>query len=424
MSTTAPSSSRANIRPHYFRKQYEYRVYTNTGTFVANWSNEVLSEPSFRMVINGGPGDMIIRLNRAFDSFGEGVDVVLSNVVKVYCFDRDAPSGILLYSGFISGYRPVIEGQSEYIEITLLHCVTEMLYIMLRDGTGSTEVVKNSTDPSQMLKDVIDLYRADGGNVNYNATSIDMTGITASYTFKTYKVKEAVDKIIELTPINWYWFVRADNTIHMHLSNLTASATHAVVIGKHVSRMETWRRIEDLVNKVYFVGAETGGVAMYRVYSNTASITAYGIHADKVIDGRVSVTATADIMANRVINRKKDPEIRTSITIPDNNGQSTYNGYNIESVLPGDTLVIKNIKQGVKTLSLWDSFTWDEDVWDQTLSYAAADVIQIQSVEYHPNYIVVEASSRLPEIAKRVEDINRNMEISQTVTTPADATVV
>jgi hypothetical protein len=65
---------------------------------------------------------------------------------------------------------------------------------------------------------------------------------------------------------------------------------------------------------------------------------------------------------------------------------------------------------------------WDEDVWDQTLSYAAADNIQIQSVEYHPDYVVIEASSRLPDISKRVEDVYRNIEETQTLTTPGTPT--
>jgi len=51
-------------------KRYEYRVYDGA-TYITTWSSEVLSEPHFRMVINGGPGEMVIRLARKFDNFGE-----------------------------------------------------------------------------------------------------------------------------------------------------------------------------------------------------------------------------------------------------------------------------------------------------------------------------------------------------------------
>ena len=83
---------------------------------------------------------------------------------------------------------------------------------------------------------------------------------------------------------------------------------------------------------------------------------------------------------------------------------------------------IRNISQGVKTISLWDQMTWDDDVWDQTLSYSASDVIQIMSVEYDPNGVRIEASSRLPEISKRVEDVYRNTELSLTINAPGTPT--
>ncbi len=419
--TPQETSARAYINAHAFNKYFEYRIYDKDGVFLTTWSKDVLSEPSFKIVINGGPGELIVRLARDFDSFGEDEDISLFNRVDVYCFDRDSVNGVLIYSGYVSGYRPVLDGPVEYIEITLLHYITEMFNIMLRDGTGSTDVTMNSTDPSQMLKSAIDYYRTDGGHLNYTSSSIAMTSTSVSYDFKTYNVKEAADKIIELTPMYWYWFADADNLIYLQYSDLT-SAQHSFVVGRHISKMETWRRGEDLVNRVYFVGAETAGVAMYRMYSNSASISSYGIHAEKVVDQRVSLTTTADIIANRIINRKKDPEIRTTITILDNNGWDSGKGYDIESIKPGQTMRIKNLKQGVKTVTRWDQFEWDEDVWDQTLSYSASDNIQIQSVEYHPDYVVLEASSRLPDIAKRVEDVYRNLEESQTISTPGTPT--
>jgi hypothetical protein len=184
--------------------------------------------------------------------------------------------------------------------------------------------------------------------------------------------------------------------------------------------METWRRMEDVINRVYFKGA--GDPPMYRVYSNSASIAAYGLHSVHKVDGRVSVTGTADTISNRVIEDKKDPEIRTRITILDSNGENQYQGYDIESIDVGETCKLLNIKSGVKTYSLWDVMQWDVDVWDQTLTTTAASVTQILTTEYNPFSLVVEASSRAPEIAKRIEDINRNLIQEQTVDVGATPT--
>lgn len=413
---------KAYITKPPFEKQYQYRVY-DQGVFKTVWSKEVVSTPRFRSVINGGPGELVVRLIRDFDNFGEDDDVKLFNDVELVCFDKDAPNGTLIYSGFISGYRPVLDGHKEYMEVTLLHNVAEMSSFILRTTSGTTNIPQLSLDPSTIYRNIIDFYKADGGAISYTPTSIDTTGTTVSYTFSTYTVKEALDKAIELTPEQWFWRVDPDNNLYLKRSNL-ATADHAFIIGKHFSQMETWRRGEDMVNRVYFVGGDLGGGNnLYRVYSNAGSITTYGIHAVKYVDGRVTLNSTADTIANRVLNTKKDPEIRTTMTIMDNNGLNPNRGYDIESVKPGQTMKIKGLKQGVKTISYWDQMEWDVDVWDQTLASSAADIIQIMSVEYTPNYILIEASSRLPEISKRVEDVNRNLEATQTVDTPGAPTV-
>ena len=421
ISFTRAQSVKACITNYPFNKFYEYRVYDGA-SYVKSWTAEVLSEPTFRMVINGGAGEMVIRLGRKFDDFGEDVDVKLFNKVEVWCYDRDAINGTMIYSGFISGYRPVLDGHSEYIEVTLLPYLVECSNIMLRSGSD-TQVSYSSQDPADILKDIIDKYRSDGGEIEYTVTSVDNCNTTVSYTFNCYTIKEALDKVIELTPENWYWRIDADDIIHLHLSSMS-DATHDFVIGKHVNYMETWRRAEDLINRVYFIGQESAGVPMYRVYSNTSSIEAYGIHVTKKVDQRVALTSSADIISNRIINSKEDPEIRTTLVVVDNNGSNHTHGlgYDIESIKPGDTMRIRNIKHGVKTISLWDVAMWDVDVWDQTLAYSAADVIQILAVEYTPNLVRLEASSRLPEISKRMEDIYRNVEETQTWNTPATPT--
>src|SRR3989304_985282 len=108
--------------------------------------------------------------------------------------------------------------------------------------------------------------------------------------------------------------------------------------------------IEDVLNRVYFTGFTTSsGTGMYRVYSNSGSVDAYGLHAVHKVDHRVSQDSTADTMANRILNAKGSPEIRTLLTIVDNNGENQYKGYDIESVVPGDTMKIENIKGSTRT---------------------------------------------------------------------------
>jgi hypothetical protein len=401
----------------YYHKKYLYKVY-NGATYVRSWSSEVLSDPNFRITINGGSGELIVRLSRNYDNFGEEVDVKLNNRVELWLYDREQINGVLLYQGFVSGYRPVLEGTREYLEITCLSYIYELSMFMLRDNSGDTQLEYVDQDPSDILKSIIDNYRLDGGTLNYTASSIDTTGTTCIYTFNSNTVREAVDKIIELCPENWYWYIDPNSIIY--LKPKPATADHNFIIGKHLNSMETWRRSEDIVNRIYFKGG--GDPPMYRVYSNSASIIAYGLHCLQKVDGRVTVIETADTICNNIIEAKKDPEIRTRITLLDTNGEDINKGYDIESIQPGETCKLLNIKGDVKTYSIWDSSKWDTNVWDQTLATTAADVTQIMSVEYTPDSMVIEASSRTPEIGKRIEDIYRNMIQDQTVDVPATPT--
>jgi hypothetical protein len=408
---------RASIAGTIPRKTYEYRVYDGQ-VYKNSWKSEVLSEPRFRMVINGGPSEIVVKLDRTFDDFGEDIDVKLNNRVDVYCFDRDAPNGILLYKGFISGYRPILEGNDEIIEITILSYMAETSGIMLREGNGNTQYSMTSVDPSLIMKNVIDRYRAYGGSADYTDDSIDDTGNTVTYAFETNSIKEAIDKVIELSPEGWYYYLDADG--YFYLKAKPTTSTHVFRVGRETQSLETYRLMEDIINEVFFVGG--GEPQMFRYYTNTGSIDAYGRRMTKKIDQRVTNTATADIMANKIINSKKDPEVRTRITVNDNNGANGEHGYDIESIKPGDTFELRNLAQGVKTVTLWDVHEWDVDVWDQTLAYLATSAVQILSIDYSPDQVTLEASSRIPEITKRIEDINRNAEQAVLVNNPTAPT--
>lgn len=394
-------------------KRYFYRVFDHNVP-VGVWTKEVITEPSFRLTINGGPGELVVRLTRPFDNFGEDVDVKLNNKVECWVVDKENPDGLLLFSGFIVGYKPVVDEINEFVDVTIFSYIAELQRMILRDASGNTTLAYNSYDPSQILRDVIDKYRSLGGSLSYSADSIMDTHTTVSYTFNANTIKECFDKIIELCPVGWYWRADPDGTVYLQPKNLFAD--HTFTLGLDIVHLETYRRIEDVVNRVLFVGA--GNPALYRKYENTGSQNSYGLYEKKLVDQRVSVVATAQTMSERLINSQKDPEVRSRYTIIDSNGPDSK-GYDIESIKVGQCLKVQNLKTGLKSSTLWDVGVWDTDVWDQTLSTSAADVIQILSIDYQGDKLVVEASSRLPNIAKRIEDVERNLEVTQIVNAPS-----
>jgi len=61
-------------------------------------------------------------------------------------------------------------------------------------------------------------------------------------------------------------------------------------------------------------------------------------------------------------------------------------------------------------------------VWDYTLSSVAGSPLIVVKIKYHPNFLEVETSSRFPDISKRIEDISRNLQVTQMVNNPVAPT--
>lgn len=400
----------------YVRKFFVYKVYNSAGDFITTWSDDVLSIPKFSTAINSAPGQMTVKLARAFDNYGEEDDVAFANRVDVYCFDSDSPGvGVLIYRGFISTYSPNLQRGQEYVVITLLPYISLAAKTILKDASNNTTVQYLSQDPSTIFRSILGLAVAAGLRIDTTATSIDITQSVVSYTYNTNTIKEALDKALELTPDGWYWRVDPDDTVHLHQQ--PATVTHDLLIGQHIVSANPEKRIENIVNRVYVTGG--GDPPLYRVYERSSSISAYGLREAKVVDQRVTDPATALIMATRILDAQEAPETRIKMTIVDNNGQLQDQGYDIESIKIGDTIRIKNLQFGSKSESLWDVAEWDVDVWDQTLASIAGNPLLVVKLNYNGDTIDVETSSQFPVVSKRIEDINRNLVNTQTVNNPA-----
>jgi len=406
------------------KKTYVYKVYESvedqsTGKVVKGiWNEEVISEPTFRWGINGSPQELRVRLARSYDSFGEDDDVKLNNDVSLECYDTDAANGVEIYRGFISQYRSVIEGHDEYVDIILQGYGFKLSHRYLQDSDGATTVAYLSWDPSDILKDIIDKQNAQGGKIGYSSTSIETTGTTVSYTFDLYSYNEAINKVAELCPEGWFWYIDTNNIIH--LKQKSATADHAIMVGKDIVKVEGITDMEKITNRVFFVGEDP----IYRRYDRDGSQSSYGMMAEKKVDHRVSVTATADTMSERILDREDTPELRMFLEIADNNGIDSDVGYDIESFDVGDTIRITNLKQPAKTQSLWDVMQWDVDVWDATLTYTLAAKSQIMNITYTPDKVFLETHVGIPEVSKRVEDINRNLDNYILKDVPSSPTVV
>src|SRR4051812_29617647 len=106
-------------------KRYQYKIYSATGQYITTWT-DVVNDPSYHVVINGGFVELDIKLARKTVDFGENSDVLFGNEVQVWCYDGDAPAGVKIFSGYISRYDPRNDGPQEYVMVYCLGYHTRM----------------------------------------------------------------------------------------------------------------------------------------------------------------------------------------------------------------------------------------------------------------------------------------------------------
>lgn len=402
------------------RKAYQFKIYSPDGTYITTWT-DVASEPEFSVVINGGYVELDVKLARKTIDFGENSDVAFGNEVQVWCFDQDAPSGVKVFSGYISRYDPRNDGPEDYIAVYVLGWHTRMAQIMLETASGATGLPYLSMDPGEIAEDIINKGRAGGLPVNWTETTLQKTGTVVSYTFQANTAQEAIDKILELTPFGWYWYVDADKNLHLHPK--AENAIHTLTLGKEIFYMEPQKRVENVINRIYFIGGTPEGASapLYSRYERPASVRSYGVRAIKKVDERVTLQSTMDTIAENILDAQQEVEIRTVIRVKDNE-MDRENGYNIESIKIGDTVQIRNY-QDAFTSSKWDVMSWDVDYWDFNVRNLTELVMQIVEIRYTPNWVELTISSKIPNVSKRIEDINRNLVDSLVVTAPTNPAI-
>jgi hypothetical protein len=282
-------------------------------------------------------------------------------------------------------------------------------------NTGSTTAAYNSYDPSDILRAILDDYVSRGGVVNYDVDSIEDTGTVVSYTFNTNTVWEGMKKCLELAPAGWYLYIdQSTNLVHFHPKANVSD--YEFTMGKDIITISPEKRTEDIKNIIYFTGG--GDPPLFRVYTAPDSIELYGPKVHRYVDQRVTVAATATAIANSILDESRAPELRLSVTVLDNS-LDPVRGMDIESITLGQMIGIRNVEGYGPTL--WDISEWDVDYWDFNIQDLSSPVLQIVRIERTPDKATIFCSTTPPDVSKRIEDINRNLEASQTVNNPAVA---
>lgn len=294
-----------------------------------------------------------------------------------YAASSDVANGQLYYATKSTPYT-AISGADLWFEIYTLG--------------GETTRTFNSTDPSQILKYIIDFARLRGARVNYDNSTIEPTGTLVSITFKTNTISEAIAAVLKTAPADWYYYYDYGNNM-LHFHPRPTSPAHYYTKGRDVVKLKIKRTIERLINDVYFTGGGSPTPLFIRK-TDQSRINQWRRGLSKQSDNRVTVQATGEILAQADIDQFGDALYSGDLQLV------RVEDFRLEDVTVGE-------------LSGFISFG------------ALVDALELQnmSLTYHPDYLDIVLDILTPPVPKRIEDIKRNLAELEHANDPTSPTI-
>lgn len=264
------------------------------------------------------------------------------------------------------------------------------LYYAVYSSQGVAVANFSGYDPTDIFKAVVDDYSSQGGDLDYNGSSTDNTGLTVTYNFKLATTLEAINKILELAPYDFYWFADPATGI-LYFKRTQTTAEHVMVLGQHITELEIEASVENVINDIYFSGGDTGsGSNLFKHYENEDSIESQGRRRlARISDNRVTLAGTAEIIANSKLDAQADEDYTIPLTVSDS-------VYDITLFQPGDTVGFAGFGNWIDRL-----------------------IVQIAHVDRYPDYVMLTLGVLPKRAADTLKNIEQDLTSLQTVDNPS-----
>ena len=359
-------------------KNISIKIYKSTGEFIKEWNNVIFN--GFSKEINSGLGECLITLGEKFDYSGSELNI--GNIVDILVSDNQTLEiGFLkIYSGYISMIEPKVDGAKEEILVHILGHYTKLSTDILKDGTQvvlysdttnglTTTSSGTESDIGLILRAIINRYREETSNPMIYSTinSIPIIGQEALYSISMKTYRDSFDSVCSMLPSGYFWYV--DENGLMSIKSKPTTATHNFEFGKHFKSIKIQKSLEKVRNFLLVWNGETGASSVFNHYQDDVSIYKYGRRAETLIDYGIDDDTSADKIGAKFLAENKDPSVKLTCEIIDNNYDS-INGYDIESIQPGDTCTFYN--------------------FDSSLSDTLQENMLITKVEYLFNRVLIE----------------------------------
>lgn len=412
-------------------KEFIYKVSDHSGTFIGVWK-DVSDDLQFSQPINSPGTTTTVRLSRSANqtietreplidqagnayvdqdgdpyyvigetsnTVGEDTDVQVGyrvDVIAVYggyeelvdhmgetYVDQDgetyivatgAPMGRRVFSGTIMKHKATY-GETVGVDVILSSHGMGFSDEFVRSG-ATTTVTYSTTEIGAILKSVLD---TNPGVMSYDNGSIDSTGTTITQKFQLNTKLEAIKSLYNQTPEGWYWYGNvADNLVYLKQTGSTPD--HVFIKGKHISKIDPEQSIENLINVVHVIGGDVGGgVQLYKEYTDAASIAQWGRKVHRITDRRITLAATAQRYAQKVMSLYSQPIYTTTVEI-------SSAAYDIETIRLGEMVGFSNFDNFIDGL-----------------------VLQIVNFNYTPRKVTLQLGGLLDSQQRIVADLQEDL---------------
>ena len=336
-----------------FPKRVEIKAYNPFGAFIGVLTNADIV--SFINDINGGLGECVLNIAEKFDT--SLPEIQLGNRIDVYISDRNTiqtiETYIRIYSGYISSIEPQIT-EDELVIVRMLGFHTKLGLDILKnetrtklgtkanDGLQTDGTVAAAADIGDVARAIIARYVAETSNsiiVPPDEDGIPDIGEDMTFTFNEKTYAEALEKCRAIAPSGTHWRVDANGVVHFG----DTGSEHKLIVGKHIANIRIKKNIEQVRN-VLIVNAATA--SLYKSYSDVNSIQLYGRRIERMFDSGIEDEDTADLIASRFLTDNARPIVQIECDVIDD---AFADGYDIESLQPGDTVTFFNLASEISS---------------------------------------------------------------------------
>lgn len=296
-----------------------------------------------------------------------------------YMVSTGAPIGRRVFIGKIIDYEATY-GRTVGVTVTIASHGMELTKGEVIKSGAATTVTYSTTPIEAIVKSVLD---TNAGRIGWTADSISSTGVSITTKFSLNTKLEGIKSAFDQTDAGWYWFGNpADNLLY--LKPRSVAPDHTFNLGVHLTGVSIKKSAEDLRNKIYFVGGDTGdGSTLYKVYEDAAAIAEHGLGVYRITDRRFTQAGSAERYANKIMSRFARPVFTSTIEI-------SAAKYDIETIQVGQMIGFRNFG-----------------------NYIDSQAMQVVSRRYLPHKVVLALGELLDEQKNIVSDLEEELSNEQ-----------